>query len=82
MEDEIVKQTEKYLGLYTNLYPKLNNSTKIEVSKLIEEGYDPKLETDCDGYIIIKNTEMGFRYYPYITCPEYTTDGYAENSGE
>jgi len=78
MEEELVKQTEKYLGLYTNLYPTLGNQIKITAEKLSDEGYDANLETNCTGYVIIKNTEFGFKYKAYIKCPEYTTKGFVE----
>lgn len=76
MEDEVLKQTEKYLGLYTKEFPTLGNEKKITVEELIEKGYDPKLESGCDGYTIVKNTEMGYKYHSYIKCPDYTTNGY------
>lgn len=76
MEEEIIKQAEKYLGLYTREFPTLGNEKKITVDELIEKGYDPKLESDCNGYVIIKNTEMGYKYHSYIKCPNYMTKNY------
>lgn len=79
METSLVEQTEKYLGLYTNLYPTLGNTTKITYEELLNQNYDANLEEGCTGYVIIENTNMGFQYKAYINCPDYTTEGYEEN---
>ena len=78
MEDAIVEKTQKYFGLYPSLYPTLGEEKRITVGELIDNGYDPELEDGCDGYIIIKNTNNGFKYYPYVSCPDYVTEGYSE----
>ena len=79
MEKSLVEQTEKYLGLYTNLYPTLGNSTKITYNELLEKEYDPGLEEGCTGYVLVKNSNMGFTDKGFIKCPEYMTEGYEEN---
>ena len=79
MEDALVEQAKKYFGLYPSAYPTFGNEKKMSLNELIDEGYDPELEEGCDGYIIVKNEEMGFKYYPFVICPNYTTDGYEEN---
>ena len=76
MEQALVKETEKYLGLYVGLYPTLGNKTKITAERLIDEGYDPKLDEGCTGYVIVENTNMGFKYKGYVKCPDYKTEGY------
>ncbi len=78
MEDELVTQTEKYMGLYPNLYPTLGNKVKFTSEKLKEEGYDAKLEDDCVGYVEVENINTGFKYKAYIKCSDYTTKGYSE----
>ncbi|HBA37162.1 MAG TPA: hypothetical protein DCY94_00430 [Firmicutes bacterium] len=76
MEKALVKQAEKYMGLYPGLFPQKGKTFKLDVDKLKEEGYDAELEKDCDGYVIISNENMGFKYKAYIKCPNYTTEGY------
>ena len=78
MEKSLVEETEKYLGLYTNLYPTLGNFTKITYEELVDKEYTPVLDKGCTGYVIVKNTNMGFTYKGYIKCPEYVTEGYEE----
>lgn len=68
MEKDLVKQTEKYLGLYTNLYPSFGQSKTITLDELIDNGYDPKLDDGCTGYVVIENTNMGFKYKPVVEC--------------
>ena len=82
MEESIIKQTEKYFGLYPSLYPSKGNSKTMKVEELINNGYDPELEEGCTGYVTITNGDMGFKYDAYIKCPDYTTKGYDEESQE
>lgn len=76
-EDALVEQTKKYLGTYPALYPTKGNELRLSGEKLKDEGYNPELEKDCVGYVIIKNTDMGFKYEPYVKCPDYITKGYS-----
>lgn len=78
MEESIVEKTQKYLNLYVKLYPTLNNEKKITVDELIDAGYNPNLNKDCTGYVIVKNTNMGFTYHAYVKCPDYVTKDYQE----
>lgn len=78
MEDELIKQTEKYMGLYPNLYPTLGNKVTLTSERLKEEGYNAKLEEDCTGYVVVENGNTGFKYNAFIKCPDYTTKGYSE----
>jgi len=78
MEDEMVKQVENYLGLYPGLYPLLGDEKKFTYEELKDKGYDAKLEKGCTGYVIVKTEADGFKYHPYISCPEYKTEGYSK----
>ena len=78
MEESIMKKCEQYLNLYVGKYPKLGNQIKVTNEELIDAGYNPNLNTDCTGYVIVKNTNVGFRFYPYVKCPDYQTDGYEQ----
>ena len=73
MEDELVKKTKEFLAKNEEFYPALDSEISIEADKLIDAGFDPKLEKNCDGYVIVLNTTDGFKYNSYITCPEYKT---------
>ncbi len=79
-EKSLIEQAKKYLGLYTSLYPTKGSTLKLEGEKLKDEGYDPKLEKDCIGYVIISNEDMGFQYKAYVSCPDYVTEGYSNNN--
>ena len=76
MEESLTKSCEKYLNLYVSKYPKLGSSTKITSEELINAGYNPNLNDNCIGYVIVKNTNMGFKFNSYVKCPDYTTEGY------
>lgn len=78
-EQAIKKMAETYLNTYSGEFPNRGKSKKITLDTLIEKKHDPKLEEGCDGYVIVENTEMGFKFTPYIKCPDYTTEGYKEN---
>lgn len=75
MEKEMVKQAKKYMS-NIEIKPELNELRKIDVDELKDKGYDPKLESDCHGYVIISNTEDGYKYTPYIKCEKYMTKDY------
>lgn len=53
-----------------------NDPIAITLSELRKKRYILIFEDDnsnaCDGYVLIKN----YDYTPYITCNDYTTDGY------
>lgn len=76
MEDSLVKQAEKYMGLYPGLFPQKGKTFRLDADELKQDGYDAGLESDCRGYVIISNGNMGFEYKAYIKCPNYTTEGY------
>ena len=76
MEESLKSQAEKYLNTYVGLYPKFGNQIKLTSEQLIDAGYDPSLNTGCVGYVIVKNENMGFKFYPYVKCSDYTTKGY------
>jgi len=79
MEDSLVTQAEKYLGLYPGLFPSLGNSIKITAEELKDKGYDAGFSKEnCEGYVIVENTNSGFKYNPYVKCPDYTTEGYSK----
>ena len=78
MEEELIKQAEKYLGLYPSLYPSLGNSARFTSEKLADEGYDAKLEDGCSGYVVVETKNTGFDYKAYIKCPNYMTMGYSQ----
>jgi len=79
MEDALVEQAERYLGLYPGLFPTLGNSKTFTAQELKDEGYDAGLEEEnCEGYIVVENTNGGFKYHPYVKCPDYTTEGYSK----
>ena len=75
MEKEIVHQAKKYMN-NVEIKPELNELRKIDVDELKDKGLDPKLESDCRGYVIISNTEDGYKYDPYIKCEKYMTKDY------
>lgn len=77
-EEAMVEQVKKYLGLYQNLYPVKGGEVKFSSDRLVSEGYDPKLESECTGYVVVKNGNMGFEYKAYIKCPDYETKGYSK----
>lgn len=77
MEKEMVKQAKKYMS-NTEINPELNQLKIIDIDELKDNGYDPKLEQDCVGYIIISNTEDGYKYDPYIKCKKYMTKDYVK----
>lgn len=78
MEKSLITKAEKYLGLYPSLFPALGKEIRLDAEKLKSEGYDPELEKDCTGYVIVKNENSGFKYKAYINCPNYTTKGYSK----
>lgn len=79
MEDALVEQAEKYLGLYPGLFPTLGNNIKLTAEELKDNGYDAGLSNEnCEGYIIVENTNSGFKYHPYVKCSDYMTEGYSE----
>ena len=78
MEETLTKNCEKYLNLYVSRYPKLGEQIKITSEELIAAGYNPNLDNNCVGYVIVKNNNMGFKFNSYIKCPDYTTSGYEE----
>lgn len=77
MEKEIVKQAKKYINTI-EIKPELNQLKIVEVDELKSSGFDPKLESDCIGYVIITNTNDGYKYDPYIKCEKYTTKDYTD----
>lgn len=77
MEDALKEQAEKYFGLYPGLFPTLGNSKKITYEELKDNDHDPKLESGCTGYVIVENKNSGFDYKAYVSCPNYTTEGYS-----
>lgn len=79
MEKSLVTQTEKYLGLYPSLYPTKGNTIKLTYEELKDNGYDANLNEDCNGYVIIENASMGYKYKAYVKCSNYVTKGYEEN---
>lgn len=78
MEEELIKQVEKYLGLYPSFYPAFNETKRFSYEMLKDEGYDAKLEEGCNGYVAVEGKNTGFQYKAYIKCPNYTTKGYSE----
>lgn len=76
MEEGLVEQAEKYLGLYPGAFPTLGKESRLSYDFLKDAGYDAKLESGCDGYVIVTNTNSGFKYKGYVDCPSYTTEGY------
>lgn len=80
-ESELITQTKKYLGLYPALYPTKGEKITLTSEKLKDEGYDPTLDKECSGYVVVENTEMGFTYNAYVKCPDYITKGYFDGEG-
>ncbi len=78
MEDSLVEQGKKYLGLYPGLYPKKGDTLKLTADELNEEGYKITMEDDCTGYLVVTNGQAGYEYKPYVSCTDYKTDGYLE----
>lgn len=77
-EEALVNQAEKYLGTYPGLFPMKGQSTTITSEKLKDEGFDPKLENECVGYVIVESKDMGFTYNAYVKCDDYITEGYLD----
>ena len=59
-EESLVTQVKKYLGTYPSLYPLKGKDVSFSSEKLADEGYDPELDSDCVGYVVVKNGDMGF----------------------
>lgn len=78
LEESLVTQVKKYLGTYPSLYPLKGKDVSFSSEKLADEGYDPELDSDCVGYVIVKNGDMGFSYEPYVKCSDYMTKGYSK----
>lgn len=76
-EESLVTQVKKYLGTYPALYPTKGNEIRFSSDRLKEEGYDPELDENCVGYVVVKNENMGFSYEPYVKCENYVTKGYS-----
>lgn len=81
MEKSLVTQAEKYMGLYPGLFPTKGNSFTVGADELKQDGYDAKLDSGCDGYVVITNESSGFKYNAYVKCPDYMTDGYENENG-
>lgn len=79
MEESVVEQAKKYLGMYPGLFPTLGKTIKLDAEKMKSEGYDSELEDGCTGYALVENKNVGFTYKGYIKCEEYTTKGYSED---
>ncbi len=78
LEKALITQSEKYFGLYMSKYPKLNESVRITYEELKEEGYDAELGLNCTGYVVVENKNGVYDYKAYVSCPNYTTEGYSE----
>lgn len=78
LESSLVEQGKKYLGLYPGLYPSSGKTLRITNEELIEDGYDPKLEKDCVGYLEVTASQVGYDYKGFINCPDYKTEGFEE----
>ncbi len=77
-EEALVKQAEKYLGTYPAKFPLKGDLIKLTNEFLKDEGYNAELETDCSGYVVVKNEDMGYKYNAYVKCPDYVTKGYSQ----
>ena len=70
-EDVLIKKTETYIS-DKNLYPKDNDSIKVDVNELIDNGYLTKKEIikDCTGNITVTK-KKNITYKPSIKCKNY-----------
>lgn len=78
LESELVNLAEKYVEAKF-LYPEGNESLKITLDELKEEGYLQELKKDedtCDGYVILSHKDFAYDYKGYIKCSKYTTKDY------
>ena len=70
METNLSTKADKYIEKHKVSFKKdktlILNSSNIGV----------KLEKGCKGYVVVKNTNKGYKYNPYIKCKKYTTEGF------
>ena len=78
MEESILNKTKEYTKKFSALLPVENETIKITVESLIEEGFNPQLEKGCRGYAIITQKDEEYSYKSFIKCPDYKTEGYEE----
>jgi hypothetical protein len=76
LENTLITLSKKYYKKYPNLLPLKNNSVKLDVNELKRKGFNPMLNKDCDGYIIVKNDNNNYFYNSYVKCKDYVTKGY------
>ena len=76
LETTFETQVKSYLGMYPGLYPTTGNTSVVYSQELIDAGYDTGLDKDCKGYVVITSESIVYKYETFISCPNYTTEGY------
>lgn len=76
LEDTFETQVKSYLGEFPGLYPTTGNTAVVYSQELIDAGYDTGLDKDCKGYVIVTSESVAYKYQAFISCPNYTTEGY------
>jgi len=76
LETTFETQVKSYLGEFPGLYPTTGNTAVVYSQELIDAGYDTGLDKDCKGYMIITSENITYKYDTFISCPNYTTEGY------
>ena len=75
-EEALVDEAKRYLGMYQANFPLKGEKKKFTAEYLKSEGFEVELG-ECDGYVIVKNGDMGYTYDAYVKCPDYITKDYS-----
>ena len=81
LEEQLEKNAEIYVRDY---YDGTLNSEGIIITRSVLRTYDldislvDKNNHACSGYVIARRTRGQDSYQSYITCDDYTTDGYED----
>lgn len=80
LENKLVEAEKKYVDA-NFLYPEDKSELKTSAQELIDNNYLDSLkkdDSDCTGYVIVKQNNTVYEYKAYIKCDKYMTKGYKE----
>lgn len=77
-EANLEESAKKYMGEHIGEYPK-NDDLLYLTEEQLEEYIIEKVEIEddeCSGFIVISNSNTGYKYDSYIKCNNYETKNY------
>ena len=81
LEQDLVEHAKVYVEDY---YDDTLNSDGITITRSILRAYDLDVLLEdrngkvCSGYVVANKTHGEEEYHAYISCPDYTTEGYED----